>query len=1030
MLAKILKNDVLANLAFLLVIIIGLLSYLTMPRQQDPEINFNWIQVVTTMPGASAEDVERRITSPIEDAIQNITDIRFTISQSRDNLSTILIRFNDLPTREFDKRMADLRREVQNKEAQLPDTAEKPFVFEITSSNGFPTATVLVTGPAFDENLRRYAKRINKEVTNFREVDRINTYGFTEPELHINFDPEKLTALGLNPSDISNNIASTFRDSSAGDINIGNQSWLVRLTGIFNDPEKLGNSRIKTPTSDVALNSIANVQRGREPAKELVSYKGQPAIMLSITKSPNINTLKMVEKIKNYIDERNQYSEQIGAELVLVDDQTELTRNALSVMQSNALFGLAMVLLVTFVFLGLKMSLLTSIAIPFVLAGVFWVLSSQGETLNVMVLLGVVISLGMLVDDAVVVVESIYYRLERGADAVTASIEGLKEVVAPVTASVFTTIAAFLPLMLLPGILGQFLKLVPLVVTLALLISLVEAFWMLPAHIIGFNVKLDKKGKSQARRESFLKGLRHRYSLLLIKSLRNPFKIAAGGFGAFILAIVFLASGFVKADFFANDTLRLFYINVEMPAGTPLEETLKAAEKIESIVRSKVKPEELRSVVSASGQQFTETSPLAGSVFGQITVSLLPKKKGMASVDDVISNLENDVYNIVGPINTSFLRLSGGPPTTSPIELKVQGNDFTLIRKAVAEMMRDMENIKGLRDIKSDDSSGQKALILELKQDAINQAGLSSETVRRTLNLMVDGEIISSFQDQGEEVRLRVQAAPQALQAIDDVLKQNLVTPTGTAIPLKQLVNARYEDGPIQIVHYNFLRTITILADIDSTVTDTRTANDDVLALWQTKVAKYPSLQIDRSGLLDDINESIGNILILFLFGLLLMYLIIATQFRSYFQPLIILFTVFLAFIGVVFGLSVSRLPFSLYTMYGSVALAGISVNAAIVLVSAANDRRAKGMSALHAIIYAARRRVVPILITSLTTVAGLSSLALGLGGKSALWGPIATVIVWGLVFSTTLTLFVIPSLYLGFERLKRFIKQKVSRYA
>lgn len=1021
MFAKILKNDVLANLAFFLVIVIGLLSYMAMPRQQDPEINFNWIQVVTTMPGASAEDVERRITSPIEDAIQNITDIRFVTSQSRDNLSTILIRFNDLPTREFDKRMADLRREIQNKEPELPDAAEKPFIFEITTSNGFPTATVLVTGPALDENLRRYAKRINKELTSFREVDRVTDFGFMEPELHVNFIPDKLTALGINPTELANNIASTFIDSSAGDITIVNQNWLVRLQGVYNDPVKLGNTRIKTPAGEVPLNTIANVERGREQPSELVTYGGQPAVMLSVAKSPNINTLKMVERIKTYIDERNQYADQIGARLVLVDDQTELTRSALNIMQSNALLGLFMVLVVTFIFLGLKMSLLTSIAIPFILAGVFWVLNSQGETLNVMVLLGVIISLGMLVDDAVVVVESIYYRLERGVDNVTAAIEGLKEVIAPVTASVFTTIAAFLPLMLLPGILGQFLKVVPIVVTLALLISLIEAYWMLPAHIIGFNVKLDNKDGFQKRRQLFLRKLRHRYSQLLIRALRHPLRVLGLGIGALTLAVVFMVGGFVKVNFFASDTLRLFYINLEMPAGTPLEKTLVLTERIESIVREKTAPNEVRSVVSTAGQQLTETSPLAGSVFGQVTVSLLPQQKGMASVDEVIENIEKEVNAIVGPVNVSFLRLSGGPPTTSPIELKVQGNDLGDIRAAVKDLMASMGGIEGVRDIKSDDSIGQKVLLLELNQDAILQSGLNSNDVRRTISLLVDGEIVSAFQDKGEEVRLRIKADLRETISIDEIIAHYMVTPSGAEIPLRALVKASYVDGPIQIIHYNFLRTITIFADINPELINTQQANSEVLALWKKLEKNYPNLQIDQSGLLDDINESLNNILILFVFGLLLMYLIIATQFRSYFQPLIILFTVFLAFIGVIYGLTVSRIPFSLYTMYGAVALAGISVNAAIVLVSAANDRRNKGMSPLHAIIYAGRRRVVPILITSFTTIAGLASLALGLGGKSALWGPIATVIVWGLAFSTSLTLFVIPGLYLGLERIKRY---------
>ncbi|ODS23221.1 hypothetical protein AB835_10000 [Candidatus Endobugula sertula] len=1025
MFAEILKNDVFANLAFLLVIIIGFLSYISMPRQQDPEINFNWIQVVTTMPGASAEDVEKRITNPIENAIQSITGIRFVNSKSRDGLSSILVRFNDLPPREFDKRMSELRREIQNKESQLPSAAGKPFIFEITTSNGFPTAMILVTGPSYDEGLRCYAKRVDKELTRFKEIDRVTLSGYTEPELQVILMPEKLMALGLNASDVADNIANTFQDISVGDINVGNQSWLVRLTGIYNDPKKLGETRIKTSGGDVALNTIATVQRGREQPTELVTYKGKPAIMLSIAKSPNTNTLKMLERIKAYITENNRHAVQIGAKLVLVDDQTEITRNALQVMQNNALLGLCMVLLVTFIFLGFKMSLLTSIAIPFVLAGVFWVLNIQGETLNVMVLLGVVISLGMLVDDAVVVVESIYYRLERGADAVTASIEGLKEVVAPVTSSVLTTIAAFLPLMLLPGILGQFLEVVPFVVTLALLLSLIEAYWILPAHIIGFNIRLNHIGWLQHRRQYFLRQLRRYYSHLLIKALRHPLRIAAGGLVALMLAVIIIVSGFVKVNFFASDTLRLFYINIEMPIGTTLEKTLSIAEAIESKVREIVKPQELRSAVSTAGQQFTDTSPLSGNIFGQVAVSLRPKEGNMASVDDVITSLKKSVHNILGPVNISFFRLSGGPPKGSPIELKIQGENFDDIRRAVSDMMQDMSTIKGIRDIKSNDSLGQSELRLELNQNAILQAGLSSHMVRRTLSIMVDGHVITKFQGQGEEISLLVRAESRDTININDVISYYIISSSGDEIPLSQLVNAYYQKSPTQIVHHNFLRTITIYADIDTQLTNTRTANDEVMALWQSKASKYPNLRIERSGLLDDINESLENILILFLFGMLLMYLIIATQFRSYFQPLIILLTVFLAFIGVIFGLAVSRQPFSLYTMYGAVALAGISVNAAIVLVSAANERRNRGMSPLHAIVYASRRRVVPILITSLTTIAGLSSLAIGVGGRSALWSPIATVIVWGLAISTLLTLFVIPGLYLGFERIKHLKKQK-----
>lgn len=1019
MYTRFVKNEVLANLAFLLVIIIGSLSYLSLPRQQDPEVNFNWIQITTTMRGASAEDIERRVTSPLEDGLRNVTDIRFVISQSRDNLSLILVRFNELSSQEFNKRLTDLRREVQNKSSQLPSSAETPFVFEITTSNGFPTATLLVTGQALDENLRRHTKRVNDDITRFREVDRITESGSIESELQVKLALDRLTHHGLNPMDVAQQIVAVFQDISAGDLDVGSQNWLIRLSGIHNNPSRLANTLIQTYNGKVPLSALANVERGREAPTELITHNGKPAILLAIAKAPNVNTLELVDRINEYIEERNQISGVTGVELVLVDDQTQSTRHALQVMQVNALLGLLMVLLVTYLFLGLKISLLTSIAIPFVLAGVFLVLNSQEQSLNIMVLLGVVISLGMLVDDAVVVVESIYYRLERGADTVSAVVDGLKEVVAPVTASVLTTIAAFLPLILLPGIIGQFLQVVPLVVTLALIFSLIEVYWMLPAHIIGFKVKLNNDGGMQRHRQYYLQRIRNYYCVCLIRALRYPWRIILSSMCVLSIAVFLIIGGMVKVNFFANDTLRLFYINLDMPPSVTLIETLKITESVENMVRKTVRSEELRSVVSTAGQQITETSPLAGNNFGQITVSLLPQQNGMDSTEAIIEKLKLQVDALIGPLNISFLRLSSGPPTTSPIELKIQGNDFKEIRQARDDLQRLMTSVPGIKDIRTVDSSGRKVLSLELNQNAIIEANLSSDIVRGSLVMIVDGQVIAAFQDKGEEVLLRIKTGSHHLESIDDILSYRLVTPSRQLVPLSELVKAEYINSPSQIVHYNFLRTITLEADIDSEVTNIKQANTDILSLWKSLTEKYPNLQLDQSGLLDDLNDSIDNILTLFSFGLMLMYLIIATQFRSYIQPLIILFTVCLAFIGVVFGLALSGHPFSLYTMYGAVALSGISVNSAIVLISAANDRQRLKMSALHSIIYAGRRRVVSILITSMTTIGGLLSLAIGVGGKSALWGPIAVVIVSGLLFSTILTLFVIPGLYLLFERMK-----------
>jgi len=420
---SLLQNHVLANLTFVLVLVIGVLAYQGLPRQQDPTINFNWIVITTVLPGASALDVEKKVTDPIEDAVRKIQDINFMSSNSRESVSSILVRFQDIDERNFDKRVADLRREIQNKEDELPQAAEDPQIIEITSANAFPSATVAVVGQALDEDLRIQARNIQKGLERLKGVDRVDPVGLPDPELQIIFDPAMLETLKLTPGQIVDTVSAFFQDIAAGDTRLGEQNWLVRLVGSDSDPAYLASRTLVGAPGEVTLGEVARVERGRAEPSQLTSFDGRPAVLLAAMKQANTNTLELVDRIKGYMDERNQYAEQTGIELVLIDDQTVVTTNAIALMQRNALIGLFLVLIVAWLFLGSRIALLTAIGIPFILAGTFWVLAGIGETLNVMVLLGVVIVLGMLVDDAVVVVEGIYYRVRHGMDAMTASID-------------------------------------------------------------------------------------------------------------------------------------------------------------------------------------------------------------------------------------------------------------------------------------------------------------------------------------------------------------------------------------------------------------------------------------------------------------------------------------------------------------------------------------------------------------------------------------------------------------------------------
>lgn len=1022
-LERFLGNHVLANLSFGLILITGFFSYAQMPRAKDPEINFNWVSIVIFLPGASAEDIEKRVTDPIEAAIRRaIQDLHFVSSTSREGVASLLLRFEQIDERAFDKRLTDLRREVQNTYIdELPAEAKDPIILEITTSNAFPAATVVVAGAGADENLRKQTRNVKKDLELIQGVDRINDLGLDDPELHIRFLPERLTGLGITPADLADTVSQYFRDIAAGDAQTRDGQWIVRLEGATADLEALAAYPVVGARGVIPLGNLAEFARATEEPAEIVRFNGRPAAMLAITKQAGANTLELVDAVQDYINARNKLSASTGVRLVLADDQTVSTRRALGLMQKNALLGLMLVLLVGWAFLGARIAILTSIGIPFTLAGTFLLLNAGGMSLNNTVLLGAVIALGMIVDDAVVVVEAIYQRLQAGSRAMQAATEGLAEVFAPVTASVLTTMAVFLPLALLPGILGEFMKVIPIVVTLALAFSLVEAYWMLPAHVIASRISATRPARRRALRSAALHWIRRKYTRLLLQALRCPAVSIGAVLLVFMLAVAALAGGQIRFNFFAADKISLFYINVEMQRGATLAETSEKLLEIERRARAEIRAEELRATVGYAGQQFTETEPLFGDTIGQIMVSLNPTGASGRSVDAIADAVERALADTPGLANISLLRMQDGPPATRPVSIKIRGDEYPGIRRVAERLSGFLETNPHFSNITLDYRPGNPELALRYDGEAIQRAGLNPMTLSRSIRAFVDGEIVAEFQDEGEEVRLRLLAKNNNWPDIEALLRQPLSLPGGHAIALGELVTAEYGLGQHNIRHYNFRRAITLEADIDKAAIDTVTANNLIMREWRRLRGDYPGIDLDFSGELDDIEESLDAMAMLFLLGIGMIYIILGAQFRSYFQPLMILVSPPLAFTGVVLGLLVTNNPLSLYTLYGIIALSGIAVNAAIVLISAANARLQNGMNLLHATVYAARRRVIPVLITSATTIAGLFSLAAGLAGKSLIWGPMATAIVWGLAFSTILTLFVTPLLYRMFMRFSRY---------
>ena len=1020
---RLLANHVLTNLFFVLVVVLGSLSYVQMPRQQDPSINFNWIQVIVALPGASAEDVEKKVINILEEGIETVSDVKFVSSNSRESIGSILIRFNDISQEKYVARLADLRRKIDQKANLLPQDASDPTIFEITSSNAFPSATIVLSGTSFSEQLRYAGKQFKRKIERLKKVDRAIANGLQDPEIQIQYFPEELANYRLNLDSIAHTVRLALADHSAGDIVSNDQVLLVRTLGIDKNPEAIAQIPINANNLELPLSAIAKVERVRDETDLLVSYKGQPSILFTITKKENSNTLELVKELQQLVIAENKKLNPVGLNLEITDDRTEITVNAINIMQNNFLIGLLFVLLTCFLFLGSRIAIMTTISIPFTVAGVFILLASVGFTLNTSVLLGVVIALGMIVDDAVVIVESIYYKMRQGIDNNSAIIDGIKEVIAPVTTSVLTTTATFMPLMLMPGILGKFMFVIPFVVCVALLISLIEAYWLLPSHITMMNINLSKPSLIQRLRSRFLRGLEYYYAKLLLVFLKRPLRSLCLLLVIAATALYMPANGLIQFNFFASDTIRLFYVNVVMPTGTPVAQTLQKTLEVEQLVRQNLRANEARSIVSYAGNMFTQTEPFVGQQYGQVQVSLHSKEhaeklgKIAREVAAIVAPIRADIAQVKDVEKLSILTLAGGPPSSRPVSMKFLGDRFEEMEAAVADMRNYLETIPAFLDIADDVVPGATSLNLRLKYANLGEYGLQPQQLINLINSLIDGLYVTTVSVDNENVEVRLISAQanrrnSGNSVIQQLLNTQAVLPSGQLISLSNLVETQTAKSKSLIRHYNFSRSITLESDLDKTQMDTVQANQLVADYWQKISGKHPNVSIDFSGELDDIQESLDSIFILFTFGIGLIYLILGTQFRSYVQPLLILTAIPMAFIGVIFGLLFTGYPLSLFTMYGIVALSGIAVNSSIVMVATANRNENLGMSRAKAMFYAAKRRILPICITTLTTVAGLFSLATGLGGESLIWGPVASAIVFGLIVSSTLTVLFLPCIY------------------
>ena len=1010
------RNPVLVNLLMIGMFVFGGLSLVRMPRELNPPVEFNWIFITVPYPGAAPTETENLIVDPIEAEIKDVDDISEIQSTGGEGFGFLLVKFEDMSEREFRERYTDLKAELDK--VRLPEEAEDPITETFGSGDFLPVITVNMAYTIPEANAQKIADDLEEELSDLAGVAKVQVSGLAEREIWVEVDPVRLNGLGVTFDEVVMALKLRNLNVPGGNITFGKSEYLIRSLGEYQSIEEIEGTIVRSGSQGrwIKVEDVARVQDRREEMSILSRTNGDPSITFSLSKKSDANSMEVIDNIKEMV-QRYQGQVPDGVVFSWTNDNSVYITRIMDVLRNNAITGMALIFAVLLIFLGLGNALLASLGIPISFFITFIFMHATGYSLNGNTLFALVMVLGIIVDDAIIVLENCHrYRL-MGYNSFEAAIRGTSEVVSPILASIGTNIAAFLPLILLPGIMGKFMRIIPLVFSLALIASVFEAFFLLPSHYADWTMKSKVHAKGE---QKFFILLRRGYQKLLIRALRRRYLLLP-------LMVVVLVSSLglipiIGVEMFADEEFDQFKLLVKFPEGTSLEESDRIMRKFEGEAL-RLPGDVVQEVIVNVGLLQGNEEWLTKKNVAQLLIQLRPKEERTLTTDEMIDELRERTAGISGPTAIEFEKYSGGPPVGKPISVKVQGKYLDQIKAASLALQDSIRAIPGTFDVADSFPPGKREIRVEVDEEKAALYGFSVQYVALNVRYAFDGIDATEFRDGDEEVDVVVRYGPGHRASVDDVLDMRLTSANGRTVALREMVDFQIRPGPTEITRFDQKRTIMVTGEIDEEATSLDRVNLELGGLFPGLEKEFPGVTFRIGGQFEEFVNAFADISSLFALGLILIFLILGTQFNSYTQPLIIFITVPFALIGALLGLLISGNPFSIVSLFGFVALAGIVVNDAIVLMDFMNKRRAgENPSVLRlwrSIINAGRLRLRPIILTSLTTISGLVPMALGIGGISEMWSPLANVILFGLMVATGLTLFVIPALIAVLDDLK-----------
>jgi HAE1 family hydrophobic/amphiphilic exporter-1 len=1031
------RRPVFASMVMLGLIVLGIFGYRQLAIDQFPNVDIPVITVQTTYPGASAETIEREVTRRMEEAFNPVQGVDKITSVSLEGVSQVIVEF-DLD-RDVDAAAADIRAKIETIRRELPedidppivekfDPASLPIVSLALSSNSMPL--VNLTSLA-DETIRR-------RLENVRGVGEVRIAGGLEREVRVFILPSRLQAVGVSVSEVMAALRSQNLEIPAGRVEKGGAERLVRVTGRITDPKQFGEVIVANRGGQpIRLRDVARVEEGNEEERSLALVNGERAVSLDILKVSGANTVEVADGVRAALEEMRNGVLPAGTSLQVVRDNSVVIRQSVHDVIDELILGAFLTVLVVMIFLNdWKATLITALALPVSVISSFIIMNALGFTLNVLTLMALSLSIGILIDDAIVVVENIVRHREMGEDHFTAAGRGTKEIMLAVMATTFTVVAVFVPVAFMGGIIGRFFYQFGITVAWAVLVSLFVSFTLTPMLSAWWGVNPHKgsgeNGHGNGKRPNVLtRGIARfnewfdsqaaKYRSVIRWALghrKSTLAVAAAAFFGAMALFPLIGGGFMP-----DSDNGEFVVQFETPEGSSLQYTRGKAEQI------------IRTLNSLKGVDYTYTtigSGATGTVTnGEIYVKLLPRDERSATQNELMVAARKQLSPIVAT-DISVLVGGGIGGAMAPLQVELRGPDVGELQRLSSELMTRVKAIPGVVDVRSSLGDPKPEYRIDVNRDIANEVGLDIGQIATTIRPVLAGETATRWEDPtGEERDVVVQVAPEQRRTVEDIATIPLSTSRRTAdgavatVPLRDVASIELGTAPAQIDRKNLQRVATISG---STAPELSIAEASQAIQQVADEMKLPAgYSVHLGGETEDLQETTGYVLESITLAIILIFLILASQFESFTQPFAIMLSLPLSLVGVLLALLLTNDTMNMMSMIGVIMLMGLVTKNAILLVDNANERRTAGADRFTALVEAGAVRLRPIIMTTLAMIFGMLPIAFALGEGGGFRAPMARAVIGGLITSTMLTLVVVPVAYTYFDDIGGWFKRRLT---